>query len=244
MERDGIGSMLLEIRIFRCELGLFLHFYKCCLLGLCLDCLAYGAVLWKPPKRLTWDGFWSVVYLPLDMFAVNSFTLQIQRPPPLSPHLRPQKSHFIRKQTARWFQFIFIIFLKLLLCGPNARRKFALFFLGPRVLPASVCLPLPCGQRRESWANFSLPTFYLTSQIFPCVAFEILVIVCGHWWVFGSACVHLPPGVMMCRNVRSVTPLPDLSDSRALQRLYHHLLQHYGYYFIALTLSWANPKCP
>lgn len=77
----------------------------------------------------------------------------------------------------------------------------------------------------------------LASQIFACAAFEILVIVCGHWWVFESACVHLPPGVMMCRNVRSVTPLPDLSDSRALQRLYHHLLQHYGYYFIALTLS-------
>lgn len=101
-------------------------------------------------------------------------------------------------------------------------------FLGPRVPPASVCILLPCGQQHESLASFSLPTFHFASQIFACVAFEIVVIVCGHWWVFESACVHLPPGVMMCRNVRSVTPLPDLSDSRALRRLYHRLSQHYG----------------
>lgn len=130
-----------------------------------------------------------------------------------------------------WFFFLNYLFnfcFSLLLCGPDAGRKLAVLFLGPRIPPVSVCFLLPCGQRHESWANFSLLAFHFASQIFARAAFEILVIVCGHWWVFESVCVHLPPGVMMWRNVRSVTPPPDLSDSRALRRLYHRLSQHYG----------------
>lgn len=131
--------MLLEIRIFRCELWLFYIFINaiccCCawltwLRGCAVEVSKEVDSRWLLEPCLSTLGY---VCREFFHFA-NSKTSS-----PLPPHLHPQKSHFIRKQTARWFRFIFMIFLKLLLCGPNARRKFALFFLGPRVLPASVC---------------------------------------------------------------------------------------------------------
>lgn len=50
---------------------------------------------------------------------------------PLPPHLRPQKSHFIRKQTARWFRFIFIIFFfNYCIVGPMLGGSLPCFFWG------------------------------------------------------------------------------------------------------------------
>lgn len=111
MERDGIGrSMLLEIRIFRCELGLFYIFINvvcwCCawitwFMGLCCGGLqrgwlemVFGALFIYPWICLRW------------ILSLCKFKDLLSSP----PHLHPQKSHFIRKQAARWFWFIFIIF--------------------------------------------------------------------------------------------------------------------------------------
>lgn len=78
-------------------------------------------------RRMSGGGSWSVVYLPLDM--VN-FALQIKETSSPSPHLHPQKSHFVNEQTTRWY-FSFIIAwwarqwqeARLLFQGPRALRS-------------------------------------------------------------------------------------------------------------------------
>lgn len=172
--------------------GAGLHFCKCYLLVLCLDYLAYRAVLWRSPKRLTRDGFWSVVYLPLDMFVVNSFTLQIQRPPPLTPHPHPQKSHFIRKQTARWFRFIFIIFLNYCFVGPML-EEVCLVFSGAEGT-ACVCL-LTSSSRAAAWKLRQLLASHLPFS-FPDFC------MCGIW--NPGDCLWSLVGVWKC--VRTSSP--------------------------------------
>lgn len=129
--RDGIGrSMLLEIRIFRCELGLFYIFINavcwCCawitwFMGLCCGGLqrgwlemAFGALFIYPWICLRW------------ILSLCKFKDLLLSP----PNLHPQKSHFIRKQTARWFRFIFIIFFNHCFVGPMLGGSLPCFFWG------------------------------------------------------------------------------------------------------------------
>lgn len=209
--------MLLEIRIFRCELGLFYIFInaiRCCcawvtwLWGCAMEASKEVDSRWLLERCLSTLG-----YVCSEFFHFANSKTSSSLPPSVSPKVALHKKASSQMVSVYFYYFFF----NYCFVGPMLGGSLPCFFWGLRVLPACVCLPLPCGQRCESWSNFLLPTFHLASQIFACVAFEILVIVCGHWWVFESACVHLPPGVMMCRNVRSVTPLPDLSDSRALR---------------------------
>lgn len=197
--------------------GAVLHFYKCYSLLLCLGYLAMGLCyggLQRGWLEMAFGVLFIYSWICLQwILSLCKFKDLLLSPPSVSPKVTLHKKASSQMVSVYFYYFFF----NYCFVGPMLGGRLPCFFWGLRVLPACVCLPLPCGQRCESWSNFLLPTFHLASQIFACVAFEILVIVCGHWWVFESACVHLPPGVMMCRNVRSVTPLPDLSDSRALR---------------------------
>lgn len=224
--------------------GAVLHFYKCYLLLLCLGYLAMGLCyggLQRGWLEMAFGALFIYSWICLQwILSLCKFKDLLLSPPSVSPKVTLHKKASSQMVSVYFYYFFF----NYCFVGPMLGGSLPCFFWGLRVLPACVCLPLPCGQRCEkliqllaSHFPFSFPDFCMCSIWNPGDCLWSLV---GVW-----KCVRTSsPRRYDVQKCAFGYPAAWFKWLQSLTRLYHHLLQHYGYYFIALTLSWANPKCP